>query len=60
MRPSRQFSTFCRKEAWSVSLALEASAEIAKQLHHFALIALATAAGIIFGRALRQGNFPRL
>jgi hypothetical protein len=38
-------------------LALEAGAEITKQLHPFALIAFATVAGYIFGRILRR-NAP--
>jgi hypothetical protein len=40
-------------------LALEAGAEIAKQLHPFALIAFATVTGYIFGRILSRGNSPR-
>jgi len=41
-------------------LALEAGAEIAKQLHPFSLVAFATVAGFIFGRILMRGNAPRV
>jgi hypothetical protein len=40
-------------------LAIAASAEIAKQLHPFSLVAFAMVAGFILGHILRQGNHPR-
>ena len=39
-------------------LALEAGAEVAKQLHPFSLVAVAMLAGIILGRILKRGNLP--
>jgi hypothetical protein len=39
-------------------LALEAGAEVAKQLHPFSLVAVAMLAGIILGRILKRGNPP--
>jgi hypothetical protein len=39
-------------------LALEAGAEIAKQLRPFSLVAFAIAAGLIFGRILRRAAVP--
>jgi hypothetical protein len=40
-------------------LAVEAGAEIAKQLHPFSLVAFAIAAGFILGRILSRNNSPR-
>ena len=39
-------------------LALEAGAEVAKQLHPFSLVAVAMLAGIILGRILKRSNPP--